>query len=91
MGISGSTDNPNPNPGEIVSIQVSMQNLGPEAATNAVVDLSLPDGLEYVSHSEGAGSYEPSPNVGRSPPWVFSASRPSIWTFAFSKARRGRL
>ena len=44
-------------PGQLVTITLAASNVGPDDATNAKVDVALPEGLEYVSHEESFGTF----------------------------------
>ncbi|MBU1674258.1 DUF11 domain-containing protein, partial [bacterium] len=59
LRLTGFADDAFPEVGQIVTLSVGAQNLGPDAATGVEVDGALPDGLEYVSHVASVGTYEP--------------------------------
>ena len=47
----------NPSPGNNVSIEVTASNSGPDAAPSTKVDVTLPEGLTYLSHSPSAFTF----------------------------------
>ncbi len=55
--VSKTVNNPTPNVGENVTFTINLDNLGPSAAQNVVLNDLLPDGLQYVSHSASTGTY----------------------------------
>lgn len=60
LGVSVSVDDPDPEVGERVTFTLTVDNLGPAAATAVSVDLELFDGLNYVGHSAPpTGGYIP--------------------------------
>ena len=61
--VSKTVDNATPNVGDNVTFTVTLDNLGPSAAQNVVVNDLLPTGLQYVSHSASTGTYVPGTGV----------------------------
>ncbi|NBW97554.1 MAG: DUF11 domain-containing protein, partial [Planctomycetia bacterium] len=55
--VSKTVDNPRPQVGDNVTFTVTLENLGPSAAANVVVADPLPAGLEFVSATPSAGTY----------------------------------
>ena len=54
-----SVDNNNPNVGEVVKFLVTLNNDWDRTALGLEVTDELPDGLAYVSHLVGSGTYDP--------------------------------
>ena len=50
-------DDPNPNVGDTITFTVEVDNFGPDAATQVVVNDILPAGLTFVSASTSTGAY----------------------------------
>ena len=50
-------DDPNPNVGDTITFTIEVDNFGPDAATQVVVNDILPAGLTFVSASTSTGSY----------------------------------
>ena len=46
----------NPSPGDNVTITLTASNAGPDTATNTKVDVTLPEGLTYLSHVAPTGT-----------------------------------
>jgi uncharacterized repeat protein (TIGR01451 family) len=59
LALSGTFNNPTPLEGDTVLLTLNAQNIGPVSASGVLVDVTLPDGLTYVSHSLSKGSYSP--------------------------------
>jgi len=59
LEISGFVDDATPVAGDIITLTIEAQNLGPDAATGVRVDAALPVGLIYESHIASLGSYDP--------------------------------
>ncbi len=57
LAISKSVDNPAPNEGAAVTYTIAVTNRGPSATTGVEVEEPLTNGLTYVSHSAGQGTY----------------------------------
>ncbi len=57
LSISKIVDLPTPNVGDTINYTVTLENNGPDAATNVEVLDLLPAGLLYLSDSTSAGSY----------------------------------
>jgi len=47
----------NPSPGNNVSIEITASNSGPDTAPSTKVDVTLPEGLTYLSHSPSAFTF----------------------------------
>ena len=45
-------------PGDRVTIEITASNAGPDTAPSAKVDVSLPEGLTYLSHNTATGTYD---------------------------------
>jgi uncharacterized repeat protein (TIGR01451 family) len=58
LGITYAASPPNPTLGQNVTLTLTVNNNGPNAATGVVVSDSLPSGLTYVS-DDGGGAYVP--------------------------------
>jgi uncharacterized repeat protein (TIGR01451 family) len=63
LSISGAIDDPAPNVGEVVHYTVTLQNAGPDDASNVAVAALLPAGLDYVSAAPTTGGYDPGGGV----------------------------
>ncbi len=50
-------DDPNPNVGDTITFTIEVDNFGPDAATQVVVNDQLPAGLTFVSASPSTGTY----------------------------------
>ena len=59
LGLTQTVDNVHPNEGDTVVYTLVVTNLGPLNVTNIVITDLLANGLIYVSHVAGAGSYNP--------------------------------
>lgn len=57
--VLGSVDVATPVVGQTLSLTVVARSQGPDAATNVTTDALLPTGLEYVSHVQSTGTYDP--------------------------------
>ena len=56
-------DNATPNVGDTVNFTIDIENIGPSAATNVLLNDLLPAGLAFVSDTPSQGSYNPSTGV----------------------------
>ena len=56
-------DNSTPNVGDTVNFTIDIENIGPSAATNVLLNDPLPAGLAFVSATPSQGSYNPSTGV----------------------------
>ncbi len=68
-------DNSTPNVGDTVNFTIDIENIGPSAATNVLLNDLLPAGLAFVSDTPSQGSYNPSTgvwNVGTIPDGAIS-------------------
>ncbi|MDJ0703489.1 MAG: GEVED domain-containing protein [Leptolyngbyaceae cyanobacterium MO_188.B28] len=82
-------DNPNPNVGENITYQITVENKGDDNATGVVISDVLPSQVSYVSHT-GTGTYNPSTgdwtvgnlNVGNSETLEITVSVDSVGTFS---------
>ena len=63
LAVSKFVDNATPNVGDTVTFAIDIDNIGPSAATNVLLDDLLPAGLAYVSANPSQGSYDPSTGV----------------------------
>jgi uncharacterized repeat protein (TIGR01451 family)/fimbrial isopeptide formation D2 family protein len=63
LAVTKVVNDPTPNVGDTITFTIQVANLGPDTATNVVVNDLLPAGLTYVSHSEEQGSYVPGTGV----------------------------
>jgi len=61
--ISKTVDDSTPNVGDNVTFTVQLDNLGPSASQNVVVNDLLPAGLTYVRHLASSGTYVPGTGV----------------------------
>jgi uncharacterized repeat protein (TIGR01451 family)/fimbrial isopeptide formation D2 family protein len=61
--VSKTVDDSTPNVGDNVTFTVTLNNLGPSASQNVVVNDLLPAGLTYVSHVASSGTYVPGTGV----------------------------
>jgi uncharacterized repeat protein (TIGR01451 family) len=61
--MSKSVSNPTPNVGDTVTFTVTVNNHGPDAATNVVVNDLLPAGLQFVSATPSQGPYNATTGV----------------------------
>lgn len=52
-------DQANPAEGDVIAYTVVVTNFGPDSATGVHLIDSLPDGLEYISHTTRSGVYNP--------------------------------
>jgi uncharacterized repeat protein (TIGR01451 family)/fimbrial isopeptide formation D2 family protein len=57
--VAKTVDNATPNVGDVISFTVTLVNLGPNDAVDVTVADPLPAGLEFVSATPSAGSYDP--------------------------------
>ena len=48
---------PSVDPGDEVTVSISARNAGPDAAPSTKVNVTLPEGLTYLSHSTETGTY----------------------------------
>lgn len=69
LSLKLSVNDPFPNLGDVIAIQLTLFNAGPREATNVQVLDLLPSGLTYVDHA-GDGTYVPVTGVW-TPPCVF--------------------
>jgi uncharacterized repeat protein (TIGR01451 family) len=58
LALTKTVDDPTPNVGDIVTFTVTLTNNGPNTGTDVTVADPLPPGLEFVSASASAGSYD---------------------------------
>ncbi len=58
-----SVDNSQPNLGENIIFTIQLDNNGPANASNISIEEILPNGLDYVSHDETSGSYDPNTGI----------------------------
>lgn len=57
LSLTKTVDNSTPNVGHDVTFKITLNNAGPDAATNAQVQDLLPAGLNFVSSTQSQGSY----------------------------------
>ena len=63
LAVSKFVDNAAPNVGDTVNFTIDIENSGPSAATNVLLNDLLPAGLAFVSANPSQGSYDPSTGV----------------------------
>ncbi len=63
LAVSKFVDNATPNVGDTVNFTIAIDNLGPSAATNVLLNDLLPAGLAFVSATPSQGSYNPGTGV----------------------------
>lgn len=59
LKVTKTVDNPTPNYGDLVTFRITITNLGPDNATNIILEDKLPEGLIYQSHEVSQGVYDP--------------------------------
>ena len=57
LAVTKIVDNATPNEGDTVTYTVTIDNLGPDAATGVVLTDLLPGGVTYVSDTPSQGTY----------------------------------
>ena len=57
LGVAMTVTPETPSPGNNVTVAITAGNAGPDAVPNAKVDVTLPEGLTYLSHNTAAGTY----------------------------------
>jgi uncharacterized repeat protein (TIGR01451 family) len=57
LAVFKSVNNATPNTNDLIGYSVVLTNIGPDNATNIVVNDLLPSDVSYVSHSQSQGSY----------------------------------
>jgi uncharacterized repeat protein (TIGR01451 family) len=60
LSVTKAVSNPTPNVGDTITFTVTVNNAGPNAATNVVLKDQLPAGLTFVSATTSKGVYDPS-------------------------------
>ncbi len=63
LEVSKFVDNSTPNVGDTVNFTIDIENIGPNAAANVLLNDLLPAGLAFVSDTPSQGSYNPSTGV----------------------------
>jgi uncharacterized repeat protein (TIGR01451 family) len=63
LAVTKEVDDPTPNVGDVVHFTVTVNNHGPNAATNVTLRDLLPAGLVFVSDTASQGSYDPTTGV----------------------------
>src|SRR5262249_36677853 len=63
LAVTKVVDNTTPNVGDVVHFTVTVNNHGPDAATNVSIQDLLPAGLAFVSANPNDGSYNPTTGV----------------------------
>ncbi|HEX3152354.1 MAG TPA: hypothetical protein VHR66_30050 [Gemmataceae bacterium] len=63
MRLTKSVSNPQPDVGDVVTFTITLTDLGPDAATNVLVNDLLPAGLSFVSATPSQGSYNSATGV----------------------------
>ena len=58
LGVTTTVAPQNPSPGNSVTVTITASNAGPDTAEKTKVDVALPDGLTYSSHSTETGTYD---------------------------------
>ena len=61
--LDNDADKENIHVGEEVTLEVTVQNLGPEVSVNTKVHDVIPEGLEYLSHSASKGVFNPQTGI----------------------------
>jgi uncharacterized repeat protein (TIGR01451 family) len=58
LAVTKTVDNSTPNVGNVVNFTIAVHNIGPDTATNVLLDDLLPAGLAFVSATPSQGSYD---------------------------------
>lgn len=67
LSLTKQVDNQTPNPGDIVTFTVTIQNNGPDAATNILIQDVIPNGYTNISNVSNSGTL-----VGNNLEWTIS-------------------
>jgi uncharacterized repeat protein (TIGR01451 family) len=73
LAVTKTVDNPTPNLGSTVTFIISVNNHGPDTATNVRVKDLLPAGLTLVSANPSQGTYNPTTGI-----WAVGTVDPSV-------------
>ncbi|MFC1848481.1 PKD domain-containing protein, partial [Chloroflexota bacterium] len=60
LEVTKTVDDPNPNEGDTITYTITLDNNGPDTATNIIITDLLPSGVTYVSDSPDQGTYSDS-------------------------------
>jgi uncharacterized repeat protein (TIGR01451 family) len=63
LTLTKTVDDPTPNVGDIVHYTITVNDAGPDAATNVSIQDLLPTGLAFVSATPSEGTYDPTTGV----------------------------
>jgi large repetitive protein len=58
LGVTNTVDVARPEAQQVVTLTITLSNVGPDAATDVTVSAPLPAGLTFVSADAGSGSYD---------------------------------
>lgn len=76
--LTKTVNNARPNVGDNVTFTITVQNLGPSAAADVKVNDILPAGLEYVSSTASAGTYDDGTGVWEVTPSLGAGSTQTL-------------